>query len=293
MKNFVVFFTEKEGTSPLMRLLDNFQKVSIVHQVNNSGWEPFDRHNCGQMSLRNLERCLQLIFENRSEYSSELNDIYTTTAKSPLCDIGGGGITGFKMRFTPPRNQPSYMATFAPWRKSYQKYVNKSFRRMMIELLRRNNVVVFIAVRQDALRWALSKYHGDGTGRPGHMQFKLASGDLRRSEIEKIEVDCIRLEQLVLQYESELSQKRQLIVDLRSVGVKTEPLLYEEFLADKYSYFSQLLQAVGLDVSREDISDAIAGGEYFTKVHSDDISEFVKNHEEVNEKFADRFDSWR
>lgn len=60
----------------------------------------------------------------------------------------------------------------------------------MIKILRRNDTVVFLAVRQDVFRWGLSKYHGDGTGQPpGHLQFKLARGELQKSEIGKIHVD--------------------------------------------------------------------------------------------------------
>ena len=70
-------------------------------------------------------------------------------------------------------------------------------------------------------------------------------------------------------------------------------MIYEEFLADKYKYFSQIFDFLDLQVSSEQIDVALNEGEYFKKVHSDDISDFVENHEEVKEKFADRFISWR
>lgn len=49
MNNFIVLFEEKEGTSPLVRLLDNFERVSAVHHENAGGWEPFDQHNCADL----------------------------------------------------------------------------------------------------------------------------------------------------------------------------------------------------------------------------------------------------
>jgi hypothetical protein len=44
MNNFIVLFEEKEGTSPLVRLLDNFERVSVIHHENGGGWKPFDQH---------------------------------------------------------------------------------------------------------------------------------------------------------------------------------------------------------------------------------------------------------
>jgi hypothetical protein len=41
-KNFIILFEEKEGSTPIVRLLDNFNEIDIIHQPLNSGWEPFD-----------------------------------------------------------------------------------------------------------------------------------------------------------------------------------------------------------------------------------------------------------
>jgi hypothetical protein len=40
MNNFIVLFEEKEGTSPLVRLLDNFERVSVVHHENGGAGNP-------------------------------------------------------------------------------------------------------------------------------------------------------------------------------------------------------------------------------------------------------------
>ena len=32
MRNFIILFNEKAGTSPLVRLLDKFELISVVHQ---------------------------------------------------------------------------------------------------------------------------------------------------------------------------------------------------------------------------------------------------------------------
>jgi len=293
MQNFIIFFNEKEGTSPLVRLLDNFDQVSIVHQVDNSGWEPFDQHNCGPMPLANLECCLDIIFGEEPIDTERLDQVYTETAKSSLAGFSKSGAVGFKMRFVPPRNNSPYMASFSPWNRMYKRRAESLFRRMMLEILSRNNVGVFFAVRQDVLRWGLSKYHGDGTGKPGHLQFKLASGQISRGDIDKVSVDCVRLDKIISTYEEELGRKRRLMEEFELAGIRTRPLIYEEFLEDKQKYFGEIFEFLDLKVSGEEIDAAINAGGYFKKVHSDNISDFVENHEEVNEKFGNRFVSWR
>jgi hypothetical protein len=291
MQNFIIFFEGKEGTSPLVRLLNNFEQISIIHQVNNKGWEPFDRHNCGHMSIRNFKRCLDIVFSKASTDFDRLNRIYIKTAKRPLEKISREGVIGFKMRFTPHR----HIKTFSRWHKlskKVAKYYTKSFRRMMINLLQKNNVIVFLAVRQDILRWGLSKYHGDGTGKSGHLQGKLASGEITRDEIGKIHVDCKRLEKIISKCQKSHSQKRRLMENFKLSGIQAYPLCYEDFLADKQKYFSQIANFLKLRISKEEIDDALKKGGYFKKVHSDNISNFVENHEEVQEKFGDRFIAW-
>jgi hypothetical protein len=75
-------------------------------------------------------------------------------------------------------------------------------------------------------------------------------------------------------------------------GIQTYPICYEDFLADKRQCISQIFNLLELKISKKEINDALKMGEYFVKVHSDDISDFVENHEEVMEKFGDRFISW-
>ncbi len=55
----------------------------------------------------------------------------------------------------------------------------------------------------------------------------------------------------------------------------------------------KISECLELKISAEEIDAVLQRGEYFEKVHSDDISEFVVNHQEVLEKFGNRFISWR
>jgi hypothetical protein len=286
MRNFVIFHTEREGTSQLVRLLNNFKQISIVHPVNNSDWEPFNIHNCGPMPLRNLERCLEMIFSNEPIDFIKLNQIYTRMVERPLENFSNNGAVGFKMRFTAPRKYSPF------WNRLLRKITNRSFRPMIFNVLKRNDVIAFLAVRQDVLKWALSKYHGDGTGKPGHLQFKLASGKIKREEIGKIHVDCARLEKIIKKCLKSHARRRRLMEDFKLARIQTHPLCYEDILTDKQQFLSRILNLLELKTSTEEIEATLRKVAYFKKVHSDDISDFVENHEEVKEKYGNCFVSW-
>jgi hypothetical protein len=291
VRNFVIFFEEKEGTTPLIHLLEQFQQISIVRQSDKR--EPFDEHVCGPMTQVNFQRCLELIFNHQPADMDALNAVYTRSAAEPLAPFDKAASVGFKMRFVPNKLEPGPLANIWLVRKWRVWRAKQAYRRMMIDLLSKFDVLVFLAVRQDIFRWALSKYHGDGTGKPGHLQFDLATGKISEDDLGKIHVDAGKFEALLQKCERAHARKQKLMADLRARGVTVQPLCYEDFLADKPAYLRNFLQALEIDLSAEEIESAIGNGTYFKKVHSDDISEFVENHEEVKEKFGDRFVSWR
>ena len=297
MRNFIILFHEKTGTSPLVRLLDKFDLISMLHQVNYTGFEPLDRHRCGRMKLGNLEKCLDIIFEPGPKDFEQLNRIYTATAKRPLDMIDPRGVVGFKMRFTPPNPYPLHIDRLPLWNKLserlFRKSYFKSFKGMMFDTLKRHDVVVLMAIRQDVLRLGLSVYHGDGTGKPGHLQFKVARGTIASDDIGQIQVDCERLEEIISRCEKMHQEDRRLMEEFEQAEIGVHPVLYEEYVTDKRSYLERLFRILELDITDDEISHVLGQEEYFTKVHSDDISTFVKNHEEVSSRFADRFVSWR
>lgn len=280
MRNFIIIFAEKEGTSPLIRLLDNFEQISIIHQVKTQDWEPFDIHNRGAMTLGNLERCLDMIFNRESINFKQLNQIYTRTAKKPLEEFSRNEVTGLKMRLTTPRKNSRF------WNTLPKNFTYDSFSLMMLNVLKRNDVVVFLALRQDILRWALSKYHGDGTGNPGHLQFKLANGRIKRNSIGKIHVDSTRFKIIISQCVEAHAHKRRLMEEFNLAAIQTHFLIYEDFLTDKQKYLNRILDILELKTSTQEIDAAFKRGTYFEKVHSHDITNFVVNHEEVMDKFG-------
>ncbi|MFO7828545.1 MAG: hypothetical protein R6V23_07990 [Bacteroidales bacterium] len=282
MRNFIILFHEKEGTSPLVRLLNNFKHISIIHQENNKGFEPFNFHQCGPMRLPDLKYCIETIYNEDRDFEEKLNKVYTKTAKSPFESFSKNSSVGFKMRFKPPvKNFLGFLYKYIP------------FEKMMMKVLKKNKVIVFLAVRQDIFRWGLSKYHGDGTGKKGHIQFKLASGKVSKEDINKIHVNPFKFKRILKTCEFLHARKRALMKKFQKNGIEVFPLIYEDFLADKQSLLEWINEALDLPASREEITSVIQEGEYFQKVHSNDISEFVTNHEEIIRKFGDRCIPWR
>lgn len=290
MLNFVILFEEKEGTSPVVRLLDNFEHISVVHQVE-EGWEPFNLHNAGAMRDRDLARCFDHIFGSDAVDMDALNAIYTRTATRPLEDIDASGSVGFKMRWRSNERRGSRLLSWLRPRGAAPG-IDERYESIVMERLRHHDVVVFMAVRQDVFRWALSKYHGDGTGKPGHLQFKLASGEITRDDIGRITVDTDRFEEIVADCERRHEAKRALLDRIGAAGIRTGVLRYEDFMADQHAYFRAFAEAIDAPTSDEAIETAINAGQRLEKVHSDDISEFVVNHEEVMARFGGRRVDW-
>jgi hypothetical protein len=278
-----------------VRLLDNFDQISILHQVDTVAWEPFDAKGCGPMPLKTLNACLNTLYSDGPIDNKRLNALYTQTAQKPLAPVEKKGVVGFKMRFLSTYNplKLSDAKTCNKFtKKLFQKLGAKSFKAMMFDVLKKNNVVVFFALRQDMLRWGLSKYHGDGTGRPGHLQFQLANGKIGEQDIEKIYVDCHRLKKHIAQCEIIHSQRRRLMDEFHSADIDAYPLLYEDFLNKKPAYLARLFDRLELRISTEQVDEELKYKQYFKKAHSNNLAEFVINHQEVMDKVGSRFYSW-
>lgn len=296
MRNFIIFFSGKQGTTPLVKLLNNFEQISIVRSNEDRAWEPFDIHNCGQMSNRRLRMCLDLIFSSDPVDMQRLNQVYMKSAKRPLELIDKSKSVGFKMRYV-PKEILSIMGRYPKIHdlieNNYVKiFKNKPFKKMAFNIVKKHKIVVFIAVRQDIFRWGLSKYHGDGTGKDGPLQFKVASGEINHKEIPKIYVDCNLLEKKIENCQKKLNEAKLLCKNLKEAGIDVYPLLYEDFLEDKVKYFKNLFNIIQVPITNQQICNAIEKGTQFKKVHSNDISTFVINHKEVMDKYQDKYIHW-
>jgi hypothetical protein len=163
--------------------------------------------------------------------------------------------------------------------------VRKQWNDDLFVILKKYKVTAFVLIRQDILRWALSKYHGDGTGQKGHLQFN----NVHIKDLPKLKVNWNSLKKKIKKCERRIADKEKLIQDLRNTGVEAFPLYYEDFCYNKPDYFKNLLHTLNIDLSDGDIQRALRQDCNYSKVHPDDISTFVDNHQEIIKKF----DSYR
>jgi hypothetical protein len=132
----------------------------------------------------------------------------------------------------------------------------------------------------------LSKYHGDGTGKDGHLQFDIAYARLKRSEVPAIEVDPVRFQSVLDNRRGLIDEKLRLIHKMEGLGIRTHAVVYEDFMTDAHAFFHKLFDAIDHPVTDEEISAVMEKGTVFKKVHSDNISEFVINHEAIEKQFG-------
>ena len=303
MKNFILFFEEKEGSTAVVQALDALDPVSVVRRETESGlggWEPFEWFNCGSLGRERFRQCLHSIFGARPVGMERLNEIYMSTARAPLRQFGKAGSVGFKMRIVPPWDLPN-LAADSPYRKNpaidflcraIRRSSRGAFRKLMSESLSELDVVVFVMVRQDIFRWAISKYHGDGTGQPGHLQFRMASGDMSPEKLPKIIFDRSRFGRIVDKCVELHRTKRWWFDAMSGAGIPTHALRYEDFADNRGRFFAQLLAALDIPVTNDGALAQAVQGTRLRRVHGDDISEYVANHREIIDLYGDRFIAW-
>jgi hypothetical protein len=303
VKHFVIFFEEKEGSTAVVQSLDILPLVSVVRREtegNRGGWEPFEWFNCGSLGPDRFRACLRMIFGKRPLDLSLLNGLYTRTAKAPLRPFDTSGSVGFKMRISAPWDIPNLTAA-SPYRrrrtvhylaKALRRVNRGAFRSLMMQELAELDVVAFIMVRQDIFRWAISKYHGDGTGRPGHLQFRLATSGPDSPEVPRIRIDPDRFGRVVDKCVRIHGVKRWWAESLESAGIPVHALRYEDFLADRVEFFAGMLDKIDAVMDRRVLRDHLDEGIPLRRVHGADISEYITNHEEITGLYGNRFIQW-
>jgi len=260
MKNFIIIFSEKSGSSPIIKTLDNFESINTV------GFEPFEQYQFVKegygknISLKDFRKCLDIIFspEENKDHCDRLNGVLSKYREKENIYFSKKKCFGFKMRLK---------------RKDYMKEVYDSIKR-------RSNVIFFL-IRKDIFRWALSKYHGDGTGKEGHMQFDLADNKIDIKNIPKLKVEYKKLMDLIRKCERDNGKKIAELKRLRKKGIRAYPIYYEDFCNKKFEFFKSILQKLEIYISDEEINEALKRDLHFKKVHSNDIRDFVINPQEA------------
>jgi len=263
MKNFIIFNTEKEGSCALVTTLDQFEQVTIISEF----IEPFDRHmfvndphGVGQdISKEDFIKCLTLIYDRSANYLEELNSIYGRYRDDCRFTFLKGKPLGFKMRF------------------------RRKWKKELFSLLKQQGIMAFVLIRQDVLRWALSKYHGDGTGKKGHLQFS----NVTIKNLPKMDVQWKLLKKQIERCEKRIADREKLLEDLRNFGISAYPLYYEDFCADKTGYFKHFLMKLDMNISEQEIEGTLNRECLYKKVHPEALSEFIENHEEILRKYED------
>ena len=293
MRNFLILFHGKEGSSALVKLLQNLPQIAIVKLAGTEvGLEPFDSQHCGRMPNRSVRKCLDLIYSPEPVSIDALNRIYLQTAEEPIDTFDNRLVVGMKMRYGCRSDAPgSTVLKRMPFlnRRLYtwvDHWHGCHYERCVFDILRKHSVVVFMMVRQDVFRWALSRYHGDGTGNRGNLQFKLAERTISREEIGKIEVCPDELLKCIDECCGQLCDKLETMAKLRDAGIHVTPIMYESFCEDKQEFVRLLLNEIAVECDDQMIAGAIEAGCYFEKIHSDDIATFVENHQEIEARFG-------
>ena len=126
MRDFIIFFSGGEGSSAIICHLKQF-----INNINILGFEPFDNHTLNKkMSDTDLNNIFRLLFNKKQDHVSAINTIYGKYTDKTL-GIDKSKSNGFKMRLQ-------------DWNKIKEHII-------------KNNVIVFVLIRQNVLKWAISK----------------------------------------------------------------------------------------------------------------------------------------
>jgi hypothetical protein len=294
MRDFILFFEEKEGTSAMMRWADCLENVQVVHHQNGRGWEPLEPYHLGfDVKQDELEELLNLIYQRPRDTQSLVAAYRDKVPERKLVPLPSDVSVGLKMRWKPPRTvHVGAEVLDLPLNRLFKRQRYRAYREYMVNMLHENGVVPMLAVRQNIFKWALSKYHGSGNGKVGHLQFQLASGALAKEDIPKIHVDLKRFGRLIDQCRRKHDRKREFVSWMESRGMEVKPMLYESFLDTPVTFFGDFLEDLGHAAEPKKIKRVLEQEIELKRVHDGHLSEYVENHQELQDAFGSSFESW-
>lgn len=244
MKDFIIFFRGQEGSSAIISYLQKINHINII------GFEPFDCHHMKKKLIGDdLKKIFNMIFDKSitQNNNQQIKNIYKKYTNIAINDIDKTKSIGFKMR---PREINNY-----------------------IDVIKKNNVVIFVLIRRDISRHAISMC---STNR---LQF-----DLITKKINKNPKQIIDLKMLATNIDickNVLKHKKILIKSLKKQGINVCPLYYEDFCKDKFTFFKYILNKLDIIMNDQAIIKLVKSNISFQKVHDDDIKKFVINYDEV------------
>jgi hypothetical protein len=249
MKNFIIFFMANTGSSAIISHLKQLkEKIDIV------GFEPFDNfHMKTPLIGDDLTKIFNLIYNNINNSNiNQINNIYKKYTDKEL-KFDTTKSVGCKMRF---RN----------WD--------------MIEgPIKNGNTTVFILIRQNVFKWAISSYDSKST------QFDLLKGKISKDP--QITIDLVKFKQILSRCEQSLKERYELVELLKKRNINIIPIYYEEFCDNKKQFFKKFLNAIDIKLSDELLTEFANKPNYFKKVHSDDLRKYITNYDQLKKEFKE------
>jgi len=242
MKDFIIFFHGHEGSSATVSQLKKLDNIDII------GFEPFDANKKPLIS-KDIKKIFTLIFNKnvKKNYIEAINPIYKYYYKRDFPEFDKSKSVGFKMRIKNLHD--------------------------ILPIAKKHNVVVFILFRHNILKWAISKC------RPNSYQFKLVKGQIQENP--PLNIDFNMLDKKIEECKKLHEQKKMILNRCIKDRLRAYPIYYEYMNEDKEKYFGDILDKIGITLSPDELSNFIAKQNYFKKVHSDNLEDFVINYNEL------------
>lgn len=243
MKDFVIFFHGHEGSSATIS-----QLKKLNNYIDVIGFEPFDANKKPLIDV-DMKKMFNLLFTKHAtvNYVKNINNIYNNYYKREFPNFNKKLSVGFKMR-------PKMITSIQP-------------------ILKKNNVVVFVLFRQNILKWAISKC------RPNSYQFKLLQGKIQQNP--KLNIDIALLDKKIQECRNLHEQKRKLLKNFINNRIIAYPIYYEKMCEDKEGYFKDILKKLDVKISDKEFNNFISKENFFKKVHSDNLEDFITNYDEL------------
>jgi len=250
-KDFIVFFEGGEGSSAIMSHLKQFtDKLDIIW------FEPFDNcHFTNKLIGDDLHTIFSNIFNKniKNKYEDNIRKIYSNYTNRQLLDFDKNKSVGFKMRFRD-------WDTIKP-------------------IVSENNVVIFILVRKNIVKWAISKYGSNS------LQFKLIKGEIEQNP--KTNINIGRFSKILNKCREGIEYKYSLFKKLKKEGVEVYLIYYEDYCENRTIFLSSILKKLNINMELDKVKEVANKNIHFKKVHSDDIKTFVTNYDEFYKFISD------
>ena len=195
MKDFILFFEEKEGTSAMVRWADRFENINVVHHENGRGWSPWAYHLGHSIRQKEIIDLLTRIYLSR-DMDGLRKHIHKSCQTGCLCferqrlrraqdalETAKGFYTGQRVVDVPLN-----------W--AFKSHRQKQYFSAMVELMQRQGGA-YVGRSAKHLQVGALQISRRRSRQRRHLQFKLASGAISKKDIPKVQVNLKRFGKLI------------------------------------------------------------------------------------------------